>query len=79
MLYGNAKVVSKSDTVAEPEGVCDGLLVAAAGNISMVTPAGNVITITGAPVGTVIPIQTIRVNSTGTTATVVGLFQPKGT
>lgn len=45
------------------------LWVGGAGNVAVVTPDGTVNTITGVPAGTLLPIQTRRVNSTNTTAT----------
>lgn len=45
------------------------LWVGGAGNVVIVTPDGVTNTITGVPAGTLLPIQTRRVNSTNTTAT----------
>ena len=45
------------------------LWVGVAGNVAIVTPDGVVNTLTGVPAGTLVPIQTRRVNSTNTTAT----------
>ena len=74
MLYRNAVVATKHDTTDEPEGVADAVMVAIAGNVSMVTETGEVLTFTAPPVGTIIPVRTKRINSTGSTATVVMLY-----
>lgn len=71
--------VTKSDTVDDPAGPWAALLVVVTGNIVLVPAAGPLagssITITGAPVGMYIRFPVKRVNSTNTTATVVGLVQ----
>lgn len=45
------------------------IYVGGAGNVVVVTPAGSVVTFTGVPAGTILPVRAIRVNSTDTTAT----------
>lgn len=74
MLYRNAVVATKHDSTNEPEGIADAVMVAIAGNVSMVTETGNVLTFTAPPVGTIIPVRTKRINNTGSTATVVMLY-----
>lgn len=60
-----------SDTVADPKGPAKkGVLVTKAGNVSLVEGGGNTVVLTAVAAGTVIPIRTRRINSTGTTATV---------
>ena len=52
-----------------------GIYVGGAGNIVIVTPSGDAITLVGAAAGSIIPVQAKRVNSTSTTATsLVGLY-----
>lgn len=51
------------------------IYVGGAGNIALVTSAGDEITLNGALAGTIIPIRATKVKSTGTTATnLVGLY-----
>lgn len=45
------------------------LYVGGAGNVSVVTIGGDIVTFFAVPVGTVLPIQVIRLRATGTTAT----------
>jgi hypothetical protein len=72
--YGSA-AVTPSDTVADPLGLFAGLYVSATGTIKWSLPDGSVLTRTDTvPVGTIIPIAVSRVWSTGTSATVVGLY-----
>ena len=52
-----------------------GIYVGGAGAVTIVTPAGSVITFSGVPAGTILPVRATRVNSTGTDATnMVGLY-----
>jgi hypothetical protein len=54
---------------------CEGWIVAVAGNAVIVPANGTAtITFTGLIAGQHIPIKTKRVNSTGTTATLVGVW-----
>ncbi len=77
--YNVSKVITKSDTVnydgstysaaAATKAIpADAVLVGGAGNIYLVLE-DNTILIVGAAAGQIIPIKTIRVNSTTTTAT----------
>lgn len=72
--YGSAVPVTTSDTAANHYRA---LLICAAGNVVFKPFNGGVtgssITITGALVGSVIPVETAIVMSTGTTATLAGL------
>lgn len=47
------------------------LYVGGAGNVSVVTYGGDTITFNGVPAGTTLPIQVVKLRSTGTTATLV--------
>lgn len=47
------------------------LYVGGTGNVSVVTIGGETISFNGVPAGTTLPIQVIRLRSTGTTATLV--------
>lgn len=53
---------------------CEGLLVSATGNVVFHNNDGQSVTITGAAAGQHIPVKVRRVLSTGTTATVYGLW-----
>lgn len=45
------------------------------GDVTVVTPAGSVVTFAGVPAGAIIPVRATRVNETGTDATdMVGLY-----
>lgn len=72
--YTEAVNPTLSDTVAEPGGIADAFIMKIAGNAVVVTPAGTVMTFTALPVGSVVPVRILRVNSTGTTANAVGLL-----
>jgi hypothetical protein len=51
-----------------------GLYVGGAGNVVAVTLAGTAVTFVGVPAGSILPIEVLRVNATGTTAAnLVGL------
>ncbi len=51
------------------------LFVGGAGNVTVITAAGNTLTITGVTAGTLIPLRVSQVKATGTTATsIVALY-----
>lgn len=71
---GRAAAVTPSDTVNIPAitgGSNNGcvLYVGGAGNLKVLTVGGDEVTLTAVPVGTFVPVQVLRVFSTGTTAT----------
>lgn len=76
MVFAAAKVAAASNTVDDAGGVADAIQILVTGNAAVVTPNDVVITITGAPVGAIFPIRVKRVNSTGTTASVLMLYGP---
>jgi hypothetical protein len=47
------------------------LYIGGAGNVKVTTIGGDIITFTAVPVGSVLPVQVIKLHSTGTTATLV--------
>lgn len=47
------------------------LYIGGTGNVSVVTLGGDTITFAGVPAGTTLPIQVVKLRSTGTTATLV--------
>lgn len=63
-----AEVVSPSDSTNLAR-VSRGIWVGGAGNVAAVMLGGDVVTITGVPAGTLLPIRVTRINSTNTTAT----------
>jgi hypothetical protein len=72
--FKNATTITPSDTVnlTVPN---DGFVVAVAGNAVIVPLEGTAtITFTGLLVGSYIPIKLKRVNFTGTTASIVGVW-----
>jgi len=74
--YGVAH--TKSDTVdlVGPRPLCDALYVGTVGDVVAVHQDGRLVTFTGVPAGTILPIQIKRVNSSSTTAgAFVALFK----
>lgn len=67
MFPGDAAAVVPSNTVnlAYPSVIYVGV----AGAVKITTAQGSDVTFTGVPAGSVIPVQAVRVWSTGTTAT----------
>lgn len=67
MFPGGAVAVTPSDTVnlANPSVIYVGVT----GNVKVTTAQGDEVTFTAVPAGAVIPVQVLRVWSTGTTAT----------
>lgn len=64
--YQGGRAVTPSDTVNQQGRA---LYVGGAGNVSMLTVAGDVLTFIAPPVGTIIPVEFRRINATLTTAT----------
>ena len=61
--------VTPSDSVNFAEGLSIGIYVGVSGDVSLVTKAGNSVTLKNVAAGIIHPIPCTRVNSTGTTAT----------
>jgi hypothetical protein len=66
--YRHAAAITPSDTV-DLTNVSRAIYVGGAGNIVLITQAGETVTITGATVGSVYRIMASRIKSTSTTAT----------
>jgi hypothetical protein len=66
--FGEAVAITTSDTADNAYG---SIYVGGAGNVSVVTEAGQTITFTAPPVGTILPIRTSKVRATLTTATLL--------
>jgi hypothetical protein len=47
------------------------LYIGGAGNVKVTTIGGDIVTFTAVPVGSVLPVQVIKLHGTGTTATLV--------
>lgn len=66
--------VTPSDSV-DFTNACRALYIGGDGNVTLVTPAGDVATFVGLTAGAILPVRTARVNATATTATnIVGLW-----
>lgn len=73
MYPGDAQAITPSDTVNLSTAMV--IWVGGAGNIKVTTAQGTAITFTGVLAGSILPVQVLRVWSTGTTATnMVGIF-----
>lgn len=57
------------DAVDLTNGITRAIWVGSAGNVSVVDAAGNTVTITGIPAGSLLPFQIKRIRSTNTTVT----------
>ena len=67
--------VTPTDAAAFLAYPCRALYVGSTGDIAVDDEAGNAVTFAGVPAGTVLPVRTKRVRSTGTTASaIVALF-----
>lgn len=52
-----------------------GIYVGGAGDVSIVTPRNNTVVFSAVPAGSILPVRAIRVNTSGTTATLMdGLY-----
>lgn len=66
--YPTAKAITPSDTAGNSYRA---IYVGGAGNVAVVTAGGDTVTFTAPPVGSIIPVETQKVLSTGTTATLL--------
>lgn len=66
--YRNAAAVTTSDT-ADNYGLA--FYVGGAGNVTVITEAGQTVLFTAPPVGSIIPIRFTQIKATGTTATAI--------
>lgn len=68
-------VVTPSDSTVFTAGMCRALYVGGTGTVTAVLEDDSTCLFSGIPAGTILPIQCKRVNSTGTSATlIVALF-----
>jgi len=71
-IYSDAVAVTPSDTA---DNSYSGLYVGGTGDVAIKGTSGNAVTFKAVPVGTILPIQTNKVMSTNTTATlIIGLI-----
>ena len=66
---GACRTITPNDGVDLPLSVCRALYVGSGGNISIVDLSGTTVVFTGLADGSILPVQTARVNATSTTAT----------
>jgi len=52
-------------------GTCRAIYIGGDGNISIVDGAGTTVVFTGLTAGSILPVQTARINATSTTATLI--------
>jgi hypothetical protein len=67
MFPGSAEAITPSDTLNLPTPSI--VYVGSSGNVRVTTPQGDTVTFANVATGTIIPVQVLRVLSTGTTAT----------
>lgn len=72
-VHDTAHAPTLSDATNDPQGTFSGLIVTAAGTLKITTVRGHDVSFAAVVVGQFIPIATLRVWSTGTSATVVAL------
>lgn len=73
-VYRRAAAVTPADGTDLPGGACQGLLVTAAGTVSLVMELGGQVDLTAVAANTILPLRVARVRATGTAATVVALY-----
>ena len=67
--------VTPSDSTDLSLGTCRAIYVGGDGNISIVDGAGTTVVFTGLTANSILPVQTARINATGTTATsIIALY-----
>ena len=67
--------VTPSDSTDLTYSTCRAIYVGGDGNISIVDGAGTTVVCTGLTAGSILPVQTARINATGTTATsIIALY-----
>ena len=72
---GAVRNVTPNDSTDLALGTCRALYIGTGGDVSIVDLGGETVVFVGALAGSVLPIQTARVNATGTTATnIVALY-----
>lgn len=72
--YGRMVTITNHDTNVIATGVTDAVIVLVAGNAVIIDAEGNSTTHTGCLVNSILPVRVVRVNATGTTATLGALY-----
>ena len=67
----DAKAVTPANDTVLPSGVCRGIYVGGAGDVTVVTAGGTTVTFKAVPVGTTLAIRAQSINATNTTATLM--------
>ena len=65
---GAVRAVTPNDSTDLALGTCRALYIGTGGDVSIVDLGGETVVFVGALAGSILPIQTARVNATGTTA-----------
>lgn len=68
--YGGAFAITPSDTTPQQ---CAAIYVGGAGNVTVTTEGGNVVTFTAPPVGTILPIRCKLIMAATTATLLLGL------
>jgi hypothetical protein len=68
--FGEAVAITKSDSESNAYG---SIYVGGAGDVTVVTEAGQTVTFTAPPVGTILPIRTSKVTAATTATLLIGL------
>jgi len=63
--------VTPNDSADLTLGTCRAIYIGGDGNISIVDGAGTTVVFTGLTAGSILPVQTARINATSTTATLI--------
>ena len=72
---GACRAVTPNDGADLSLGTCRAIYVGGAGDISIVDLSGVTVAFVGVAAGSILPVQTARINATGTTATsIVSLY-----
>ena len=72
---GACRAVTPNDSADLALGTCRAIFAGAAGDISIVDLSGTTVVFAGISAGSILPVQTARINATATTATsIVALY-----
>jgi hypothetical protein len=66
---GAVRAITPNDSTDLPLNVCRGIYIGVGGDVSIVDLGGVTVVFVGTAAGSVLPVQTARVNATATTAT----------
>ena len=75
VTYEGGATVTTANSGSDPAGPFAGLLVTGTGTLKLTLLGGYIVTLSAVPpVGSILPLATLLVWTTGTSATVVGLY-----